>query len=96
MYDKYSFYEGCKNLLSCTNNTWLDIPEEFRNNKTVVACIGNDEGDYVFWNEDREELEWELANDISFFSKQQQAIINMFKEPFIFGGEVEYGAERNG
>jgi hypothetical protein len=96
MYDKRLFHEECENLLSCTNNTSLDIPKEFRNDKTVFACIGNDEGDHVFWNEDREELEWELANDISFFGKKQRAVINMFKEPFIFGGEVKYGAERNG
>ena len=91
----YKSYE-----LTGGNDTCITIPEEFRKEDTIVCRITNDEGDEGFgaYNDFDEygDLDWSKASSKDYYTPDQQAIIELFEQPFIKNGYVLYGAERNG
>ena len=98
-YDLHMYtYDGDEDEICGGNDTSITIPEELRNESTIVACVQNNEGDgdfAVYENGEFIELDWDRV-DYDYFDKEQQAIIDLFHQPFIENGRVEYGAERNG
>ena len=94
--DRDSSYED--RILTGGNNIELIIPKNlFHDESLLVVNINNDEGDSTFWNEETGELEWDKAEDIDFYSEEQQKIIELLSnKKFIKNGVVQIGAERNG
>lgn len=82
--------------LSCSNHTSVTIPEELRCEGTIITEFGNNEGDSAFSSTDGWGLDYECANNIDWYNKDQQAVIRLFSQPFIEHGYVQIGAERNG
>ncbi len=87
--------------ISASNNTMISMPKDITKcGDVVVVEISNDEGDGDFstyeecWN-----LNWEIADSIDYYDKNQQAIIKMFHDENIIDqsqSEIKWGAERNG
>jgi hypothetical protein len=92
-----------ENHLSYTNNIFLEIPEDlYLKGDILIVELGNDEGDHIFAEYDNGDfigLHWDKANEINFYSKEQQALINLFDKKDIINSKnskIIYGAERNG
>jgi hypothetical protein len=64
-----------------------------------IVNVSNDEGDGAFWDEEREELDYDIV-DLGWFNEQQQAMYNAFADPEsgldTDKSMVTYGAARNG
>jgi hypothetical protein len=90
------------NSLECCNNATLYIPNELLNNDLFLVEIANNEGDEGFYkteefNDDCYELDYSIAENIDFYSREQQKLIEVFdNKDLIIKGEVIFGAERNG
>lgn len=91
---KYSFWKE----ITGGNHTSISIPKKYEDQKNILKVgITNNEGDNIFLNEDCDDLDYHIANNINFYSEEQQKIIKMLnnKELFI-DSDVIFGAERNG
>jgi hypothetical protein len=63
--------------------------------KIVTLFVCDDEGDYAFWDESGEEMNYDI--DLDFFSKEQQELYLAFGDNSgIQKAETQYGAGRNG
>jgi hypothetical protein len=64
--------------------------------KFLVVNVGNDEGDGMFWNEDTDELNYDIVTE-DFFVGYQKKLLDILKNKEYFE-DVEYniGAGRNG
>ena len=82
------------------NDTCVILPEELRTEETFIARVTNDEGDSEFSTYDKhgdwDGFNYDRAREISFYDEKQQAIINLFSQPFMENSFVKFGAERNG
>jgi len=79
------------------NNTSVDIPVElYENEKLFVVEINNDEGDQEFWNHESEDFDYDVAKEIDFYDKKQQAIIRLLQGTILEQSDYKIGAERNG
>ena len=82
------------------NDTDLSVPKNMINEDLLTVCIHNDEGDGAFCTYDHNgdfiDLDYDDAFEESFYSEEQQAIMNIFNQSFIENGFVQIGAERNG
>ena len=82
------------------NDTDLSVPKKMINEDLLTVCIHNNEGDGAFStfdnNGDFLDLDYDDAFEESFYNEEQQAIMNIFNQPFIDNGFVQIGAERNG
>ena len=56
----------------------------------LFVQIYNDEGDEVFYNEDKEDFEYFIANDISFYDDKQQKIIKLLSDGRFFDKSKPY------
>ncbi len=98
LFHEYSLWEEDL-YLNGGNCTDLKIPEKYVNseNKILVVQILNNEGDSTFYNETRDELDYDKSDYIDFYSTKQQQIIELLKDESIFENpELRFGAERNG
>lgn len=90
------------NSLECCNDASLLIPNTLLNNDLFLVEIANNEGDEGFYkaeefNDDCYDLDYSIAENIVFYSKEQQALIKVFdNKDLIVEGEVIFGAGRNG
>jgi hypothetical protein len=91
-----------KSDISASNETYISIPSLSDKEIYFIAEISNNEGDQHFYSEYEEdddcyELNYSPAFKKEFFSKSQQAIIDLFSNKNIIKkGIVKFGAERNG
>lgn len=79
-------------ILVPQNVAFLYNTEEF----LITIEITNNEGDSYFRSRILDDLDYDKAKNINFYSEEQQKIIQMFNEPFIKEKHIIYGAERNG
>lgn len=82
------------------NDTSVNVPKDMINEDLLTVCIHNDEGDGEFCVFDHHgdflDLDYSPAFNDDFYSEEQQAIMDIFNQPFIENGYVQIGAERNG
>ena len=98
MYDIGFYLTSEDRILTGGNYTEMLVPQLLSYNDPIFTVqILNDEGDEAFTTETTDyELDYEIANDISYYSKEQQATIRLFDQPFVGKHSVKFGAERNG
>ena len=94
-------YSESGRILTGGNDTELLVPQTVvpYNDPIVTVEIHNDEGDgSTFTYDDELGPNYEIANKKSFYSKVQQAIIDLFEEKtgILVNCKVVIGAERNG
>jgi hypothetical protein len=97
LFDSYFDLTSEDRILTGGNETEMLVPQGLDyNNPILTVQITNDEGDSRFISEDGFDLNYKQAEDISFYSEKQQAIIKIFEQPFVGVSKIIFGAERNG
>jgi hypothetical protein len=72
--------------------TEVSLPYTSGDDEFLAICIGNDEGDGAFWEEDREELNYDKV-DVDWFEGDQKKLLDFLSEE---GAEYQIGVDRNG
>jgi len=93
-----------KNRFSGDNIGFIDFPIDFdgmdKDDLLLIIDIANHEGDSYFEEPYTFDLEYEKANDISYYNKNQQNIIKMLSDKRFFEknkpSNYKIGAERDG
>jgi len=95
-----SIFQFDKDILVATasvnSEPTVSTPVKDKESHYLLVSFGNDEGDGAFYNEEADELNYDIVN-YNYFEDNQRKWIDVFSnKELIENGDCYYGAERNG